>query len=102
LPGWLRTTIRRECLMLLRHKKRQIPSGSIRIEGAVEPDMEARLIGEERRAAARDAVARLPDRDRERLSMLFATARRRSRRCSPSVAVRRVIGHRITIRPRRR
>jgi RNA polymerase sigma factor (sigma-70 family) len=72
LPGWLRTTIRHECLMLLRHKNRQIPTDSTLFGGVVEPEIDAFLIGEERRAAARDAVARLSGRDRELLSMLFS------------------------------
>jgi len=72
LPGWLRTTVRHECLMLLRHKNRQIPTEGTLIGGTTEPEIDAELIGAERRAAARDAFALLPERDRELLSMLFA------------------------------
>jgi RNA polymerase sigma factor (sigma-70 family) len=73
LPGWLRTTVRHECLMLLRHKKRQIPTDSSTLtDGRTEPEIDAELIGAERRDAARDAVALLPERDRELLAMLFA------------------------------
>lgn len=72
LPGWLRTTIRHECLMLLRHKNRQIPTDSTLIGGVVETENDASLIDEERRAAARDAVTRLPVRDRALLAMLFS------------------------------
>jgi RNA polymerase sigma factor (sigma-70 family) len=72
LPGWLRTTIRRECLMLLRHKNRQIPTDSTLFGGVTEPEFDASLIAAERRATARDAFAQLPERDRELLSMLFS------------------------------
>jgi RNA polymerase sigma factor (sigma-70 family) len=72
LPGWLQTTARRECLMLLRHSTRQIPTDDALIESTTDPDFDANLIGEERRAAARAAVAQLPARDRTLLSMLFS------------------------------
>lgn len=72
LPGWLRTTIRHECLVLLRHKNRQVPTDSLPTADMFAPEIDAALIGAERCAAARDAFARLPHRDRELLSMLFA------------------------------
>lgn len=71
LPGWLRTTIRRECLMLLRQKNRQVPTDSPLVAGVVEPEFDASLIGAERSAAARGALAQLPERDHALLSMLF-------------------------------
>jgi len=79
LPGWLRTTIRHECLMLLRNRNRRIPTDSTLIDCVVEPEFDAALIAAERSAAARAAFARLPARDRELLSMLFAEPPRASR-----------------------
>jgi len=72
LPGWLRTTVRNECRTLLRHTSRQIPTDTELIGGAVDAEVDSSLIGAERRAAVRDAVERLPARDLELLSMLFA------------------------------
>jgi RNA polymerase sigma factor (sigma-70 family) len=72
LPGWLQTTARRECLMLLRDRARQIPTDNALIDNTTDPDFDANLIGEERRDAARAAVAQLPARDRTLLSMLFS------------------------------
>ena len=87
LPGWLRTTIRRECLMLLRHKNRQIPTDSMLIDDALDPEIDASLIGAERRAAARDAFARLPDRDRQLLSMLFCDPPKPYREISSTLGI---------------
>jgi RNA polymerase sigma factor (sigma-70 family) len=72
LPGWLQTTTRNECRMLLRQKNRDIPTGTDLFDGRFEPDLDARLIDEERRATARRAFAQLPRPDRELLSMLFS------------------------------
>jgi len=75
LPGWLTTTTRNECLMLLRHKKRQLPSDhetDHEIAGENETEAVAELIARERRDAVRLALARLPERDRELLSLLFS------------------------------
>lgn len=72
LPGWLRTTARRESLMLLRHKNRHILTDSALIDEPSDPELDAILIGRERRAATHDAFAQLPRRDRELLSMLFS------------------------------
>jgi RNA polymerase sigma factor (sigma-70 family) len=72
LPGWLRTTARHECQTLLRYRTRQIPTDITPIGEVIDPEFDATLIGAERRDAARHAVAALPHRDRELLSMLFA------------------------------
>src|SRR5215470_14542975 len=71
LPGWLITTTRNECLMLLRHKKRQLPSGH-EIAAESEPEPDASLLVQERRDAVRHALARLPEREQKLLSMLFS------------------------------
>lgn len=72
LPGWLRTTARHECLALLRHKNRQIPTDTELITEWSAPELDANLIDEERRVAARRAFTQLPRRDQELLSMLFS------------------------------
>lgn len=71
LPGWLRTTTRHECLRLLRHRNRQVPTDDPLLGELSEPQFDAGLLGAERRAAARSAFARLPVRDRELLALLF-------------------------------
>jgi RNA polymerase sigma factor (sigma-70 family) len=87
LPGWLRTTIRHECLMLLRHKNRRIPTERLLIDGGTEPEIDASLMAEERRAAARAAFARLPDRDRELLGMLFSDPPRSYQEISSTLGI---------------
>lgn len=72
LPGWLRTTVRNECLMLLRHRNRQVPTDDIVIVAVFDTEVDTNLIGAERRAAAREAVNLLPARDLELLTLLFA------------------------------
>jgi RNA polymerase sigma factor (sigma-70 family) len=72
LPGWLRTTTRHECLILLRHKTRQIPVDTELGGEETDSGLESALLGAERRAAARAAFAALPRRDRVLLAMLFA------------------------------
>jgi RNA polymerase sigma factor (sigma-70 family) len=73
LPGWLTTTTRNQCLLLLRHKKRHLPSDhEIAAETGLQAEAEASLLVRERRDAVRHAVARLPERERKLLSMLFS------------------------------
>jgi RNA polymerase sigma factor (sigma-70 family) len=72
LPGWLATTIRRECLILLRNQNREISQGDREPIDHAEPGPDTWLLTEEQRNAIRDAVVRLPDRDRHLLSMLFS------------------------------
>lgn len=72
LPGWLRTTIRHECLGLLRHRNRQILTDVAPVDMTATSEPLASLIADERRTAVRDAVARLPERDRALLAMLYA------------------------------
>lgn len=72
LPGWLATTAQRECLMLLRERNRQVPDDGREIADEFEPACDVRLLTEERHNALRDAFKRLPDRDRELMTMLFS------------------------------
>jgi RNA polymerase sigma factor (sigma-70 family) len=72
LPGWLRTTVRNECLGLLRARSRQIPTDTDLDGEAHQPEVDAKLIGEERHHAARQALAHLSQRDRQLMSMLFS------------------------------
>ena len=72
LPAWLATTVRRECLDQLRRRQRQIPIAvDDQITDEDEPPPDARLLLQERQAVVRNAVAQLPVRERQLLSMLF-------------------------------
>jgi RNA polymerase sigma factor (sigma-70 family) len=71
LPGWLATTARRECLMLLRVQHREIPRDQ-EFPDLIAPEPEACAWVDERRDAVRDAFAQLPRRDQELLSLLFS------------------------------
>lgn len=70
LPGWLRTTVRNECMALLRGRHRELPNVR-ELTDPVEPGPDVRLLGEERRDIVRREVARLPKRQRELVSMLL-------------------------------
>jgi RNA polymerase sigma factor (sigma-70 family) len=70
LPKWLMTTARRECLVLLREKGRQIPIEAV--DQVDSTDVGTALLGTECSEAVRAAVAVLSDRDRELLELLFA------------------------------
>ncbi len=73
LPGWLTTTTARECLAVIRHRKRQVPTEAAEVErpdGSPEPA--AGLVAAEESSALRLAFAELPDRCRRLLALLFA------------------------------
>jgi len=72
LPGWIATTARRECLHLLRVRKRQIPVGDERFPDTAGPASDEWLLRHERQIALREAFAQLPERCRLLLSMLFS------------------------------
>jgi RNA polymerase sigma factor (sigma-70 family) len=72
LPGWLATTARRECLRLLRDQHRSIPYDVQDAGDPTEAEPDTQLLMAERRTALRGAFARLPERDRQLLTMLFA------------------------------
>jgi RNA polymerase sigma factor (sigma-70 family) len=74
LPGWLATTVRRECLQLLRKATREQPH----LDPAPDspdpsPAVDHRLLRDERDAALWRAVARLSDRCQRLLRVLMAT-----------------------------
>ena len=71
LPGWLATTTRRECLHLLRGKRRQVPAELQDSVDDTAPASDEWLLGQERQIALRSAFGTLSDRCRELLSMLF-------------------------------
>lgn len=87
LPGWLATTARNECLALLRTRSRQIPTETDLIGEPYRPDPDANLIGDERRHAARAALADLPPRDRQLLSMLFSDPPRPYKEISSTLGI---------------
>ena len=74
LPGWLATTVRRECLVLLRSRRRQVLVGD---EAGLDttdddPAYDEWLVTQERHIALRVAFDHLPDNCRRLLALLFA------------------------------
>jgi RNA polymerase sigma factor (sigma-70 family) len=73
LPGWLATTTARECLAVIRHRKRQLPTDAVDVERPDgSPEMAAGLVAAEESSALRLAFAELPERCRRLLALLFA------------------------------
>jgi len=76
LPGWLATTTRHECLRVLRAGRRQdnagLPPEEQMPSDPAAATIEQDLIEAERNAALRAALADLPDRCRELVSMLIS------------------------------
>jgi RNA polymerase sigma factor (sigma-70 family) len=71
LAGWLATTARNECLRVLRHQARQVPTEDDRIPAdSVPPVDDARLLAAERDAALWRAFAKLTARCQSLLRML--------------------------------
>jgi len=72
---WLATTARRECLRTLAHRKRVVLTGEEsdleRTHGA-EPEVDASLLAAEQCAYVRDALAQLPPRWRDIMTLLSA------------------------------
>jgi RNA polymerase sigma factor (sigma-70 family) len=76
LPGWLARTTQRECLQLLRARKRQVLIEDPEVDAGPRPveepaPLDTALLVEERRHALRMAFAELSPRCRELLGMLF-------------------------------
>lgn len=71
--AWLATTARRECLRTLSRAARQIPCGDELPDGpSGAPDLDARLLRDERDATLRRALESLAPRDQALLRMLVA------------------------------
>ena len=71
LPGWIRTTARNECLRVLRHQTRQVPTEADRMPIASVPAVDdARLLARERDAELWQAFATLTDRCQTLLRLL--------------------------------
>ncbi len=80
LAGWLRTTVRRECLETIRRSGRERPSDPHAPQAAVEPvsdradaDPEAVLLRRERTDLVRAAVRALPEHSQQLLGLLVAS-----------------------------
>ncbi len=72
LPGWLATTTARECLTVLRQRKRQVPVDAGDFDRpAGGPELSAGLVADEELSALRLAFAELPERCRRLLALLF-------------------------------
>ncbi len=80
LPGWLRTTTRRECQTVLRRREQDTEFEERMVADSSAPS-DARLLAEEQRIVLREAVAGLPGPDRALLAMLF---------CDPPVPYARI------------
>jgi RNA polymerase sigma factor (sigma-70 family) len=72
LPGWLATTTRRECLSVLRAKRRHVTYDDERITEEIGPPSDEWLLVHERHIALRTAFAELSERCRQLLTLLFA------------------------------
>ncbi|MEN3357387.1 MAG: hypothetical protein V7637_1369 [Mycobacteriales bacterium] len=72
LPGWLARTAERECLQVLRTGSRERPIDDERPPPDPAPAMDESLLLAERNDALRAALAELPDRCRDLLTLLFA------------------------------
>ena len=74
LPGWLVTTLRRECLARARARSRERPVADF--TGATEPveviDFDRWLVAAERRQMLHRAMTELSERQRQLIMMLFA------------------------------
>jgi RNA polymerase sigma factor (sigma-70 family) len=69
LPGWLATTSRNECRLLLRSRRRDVLADEV---DDVAPAVSvAGLVAAEERVVVREALATLPERDRALLALLF-------------------------------
>jgi RNA polymerase sigma factor (sigma-70 family) len=73
VPAWLATTARNECLATLRASLRELPVEEIPLAGdSREDQVLEEVLSEARRAALREAVARIGGRERAMLEMLLA------------------------------
>lgn len=73
IAGWLKTTTQRECLSLLRTKRRTVPTGvALDDRDDAAPPLDVALIADERRRALWTAVASLPRRCQDLLRLLAA------------------------------
>lgn len=72
LPGWLRTTTRRECQALLRNRGGHTPLDEQNVADPAVPPADSRLLAAERRIALEMAIAGLPAADRRLLALLFS------------------------------
>ena len=74
--SWLAATARNECLRSLAARKRVVPSATTTSNStsavAHEPDVDERLLADERDQVVRDALSRLPRRWQRLLEMLMA------------------------------
>ena len=70
LPGWVATTARRLCLELYQRRTREIPMEVIEVRGT-DPSTEGLAIVAERRRIVRRAVAGLPARQRNLVTLML-------------------------------
>jgi RNA polymerase sigma factor (sigma-70 family) len=70
LPGWLKTTTRRECQDMLERKRNDFPLDALEIPSRTTAD--ARLLAEEQWRMLRQAIDDLTGAERQLLSLLFS------------------------------
>ena len=75
--GWLATTVRRQCLLLVRHRQRELPFEQPDELYVLDNDHspEGEVVGRDRDARVRAAFHRLPVKDRQLLACLMIPAR---------------------------
>lgn len=71
LPGWLRTTTRRECQAFWR-RTGDAPLDEDAIVHPLQPPADTGLLAEEQRIVLREAISSLTEQDRRLLAMLFS------------------------------
>jgi len=72
LPGWIATTVRHECLALLRGRRHQVLVGNeSNLDSVDDPAFEELLLAQERHIALRAAFDNLPEHCRHLLALLF-------------------------------
>lgn len=72
LPGWLRTTTRRECQAAVWGRRQDVPLDDEAVVHPTEPPADTRLLTEERRIVLREAISSLTEQDCRLLSLLFS------------------------------
>ncbi|GGU32782.1 hypothetical protein GCM10010178_26300 [Lentzea flava] len=72
LAAWLRTTTRRQCLLLLKENKHDTPLDDETVAHPAEAPADEEMLAEEQRVLLRQATEGLTEQDRRLLSLLFS------------------------------
>jgi RNA polymerase sigma factor (sigma-70 family) len=77
LAGWIRTTVRRDCMVVRTARWRETPEDlpvEVTLAGTEEPDPATTVVGADDRRRLRDAIRTLPQRERLLLEVLLDPA----------------------------